>query len=195
MQSVMAGQAAVGVLVSAAQLLSTAGSLRVAPAPPATPPSVPAPDQLLPRVANDDKDSAAQARAAFWFFALSTVFLLATAGAHAWLIRLPAYRAVADPHHMHHASSHAPESPMDVPHERATLVTPDPSGEKRRIMRVFRANLIVEAAVAYVFVVTLVSTWNSSLCGTVDADRYDVRRPCFRRSRSPFGLLATRQIH
>ena len=76
MQATMSGQAFVGVVVSAVQLLSAAASVRAA------------------HTNVDYDEGAAEARAASIFFGLSTLFLCATLGAQAWLAKLPEYRAV-----------------------------------------------------------------------------------------------------
>jgi solute carrier family 29 (equilibrative nucleoside transporter), member 1/2/3 len=167
LQSVMAGQAAVGVLVSAVQLASTAGSLRIAPAPPPTPPdSVETAVLFMRRTMSEVnmRSRDAEARAAGWFFGLSTVFLLSTIGAHWWLLRLPAYRAVMD----EHTHERAPPSPIMESHhphrdERHALMDAGISGdEKARIKRVAKANMVLEFTVAFVFTVTLVSTKTSA---------------------------------
>lgn len=148
MQSVMSGQAAVGVIISGVQVLSAAGSIHGAP-------------DALAKQADDD----AAAQSAFVFFGLSTVFLFVTAGAHAWLIRLPEYKAVIKPHG-EHSRDPSRRLSIDSPVRRLSLSIPSSpdtmrglvSGmEKGRIMRVAKANAVYEFALAYVFIVTLVS--------------------------------------
>jgi equilibrative nucleoside transporter 1/2/3 len=133
MQALMSGQAAVGVAVSAVQLLSAYGSVRGAL------PSPSADGTVVVESAEDDGSAAASARA---FFALSTVFLLATVGAHAWLVRLPAYASLTD------TSRGVREDP-----DEHVVSSKD---QRSQIMRVARANWVYEVAVALVFTVTLV---------------------------------------
>ncbi|TDL29058.1 hypothetical protein BD410DRAFT_757726 [Rickenella mellea] len=141
MQAVMSGQAAVGVVVSAVQLLSAVASVRAAKAA---------------KVLGEEYDEGkAEERAAFLFFALSTLFLVATMGAQAYLVRMPAYRRVVQP---------VESAKIGEEEERTGLIAGRGDGgrseveeqdEKGRIWRVAKANVIYEVAVFYVFVVTL----------------------------------------
>jgi len=137
MQSVMAGQAAVGVAVSAVQVISAAGSLR----------GTPTPQQL--------KGSRPEERSALAFFALSTAFLLFSAGAHAYLLRLPSYKSVTGQFsHIRHV---ARGDAAALDNESADLSPPkmDSSEKREQVMRVAKSNLTYNLGVAYVFVVTL----------------------------------------
>jgi len=141
-QAVMSGQAAVAVVVSGVQVLSAVASIW-------------GQSQGTTVTVADKGDGKAEEKSAFVFFFLSTVFLMASVGAHAWLVKLPAYKAVI--------------VPFDQPKVLGSLALADttPEGqesflsrgrgrdEKGRILRVARANLVYEIAVAYVFVVTL----------------------------------------
>ncbi|EIN10375.1 hypothetical protein PUNSTDRAFT_65468 [Punctularia strigosozonata HHB-11173 SS5] len=130
MQAVMTGQAVVAVLISAVQLLSASASIH----------------------ASAVSDGSAEEKSAFAFFGLSTLFLLATVGAHAWLVRLPVYQAVAVPFEQHSKllvdATHRRERSRSFSGEQLEL-------ESTRLSRVFKLNLTYNVAVAYVFVVTL----------------------------------------
>ncbi|TFK43275.1 nucleoside transporter-domain-containing protein [Crucibulum laeve] len=132
-QAMMSGQAAVAVAVSGVQVLSAATSVWGKPR-------------------TYVSDGSAEERAAFLFFTLSTLFLLISAGAHAWLVSMPIYKTVA------------------APLERRRKPGPGTSDEHRGLVsggreeikndttnaiRVGKANLTYEIAVAYVFMVTL----------------------------------------
>jgi len=123
MQAMMAGHAFVGVVVSAVQLLSTMASVRAA------------------SVYVDYDAKSAEARAAALFFGLSTLFLICTLGAQAWLVRLPEYRDVV--------VSIEQTKNTDLPG-----IVPAPE-EKGRVLRVAKMNVEYEFAVAYVLIVTL----------------------------------------
>ncbi|KAI0317743.1 nucleoside transporter-domain-containing protein, partial [Amylostereum chailletii] len=139
MQSVMSGQAAVAIVVSTVQLVSAAASLHTAGS-----------SDLASTLAADD----AAVRSARAFFALSTLFLIAAAGASAWMTRMSAYKAVVHPTH------HAEHWARDLGEERVFLSENEEPSEpepevKGRIFNIARRNVIYEIAVAYVFVVTL----------------------------------------
>lgn len=125
MQAMMAGQAFVGVVVSAVQLLSTMASVHAA------------------SIYVDYDAKSAESRAAALFFGLSTLFLVGTLGAQAWLVRLPEYKDVV----------------VEQTKSTDNITLPgivSASEEKGRILRVAKMNFEYEFAVAYVFIVTLV---------------------------------------
>ncbi|KLO09901.1 hypothetical protein SCHPADRAFT_999923 [Schizopora paradoxa] len=126
MQAMMAGQAFVGVVVSAVQLLSTMASVRAA------------------SIYVDYDTKSAEARAAALFFGLSTFFLICTLFTHAWLVRLPEYRDVV-----------VPIEQAKKTDDAALPGIVSASEEKGRILRVAKMNFEYEFAVAYVFIVTL----------------------------------------
>ncbi|KAI0034097.1 nucleoside transporter-domain-containing protein [Vararia minispora EC-137] len=141
MQSVMSGQAAVAIVISAVQLLSATASVHTT-------------DDLL--VAAAESDAAAE-RSARVFFALSTLFLFCAAAANAWMTRMSAYKAVVhEPKTQRRAWTR--RLSQSLGEERAFfeesehVTVPD---TKDRILEVARRNVIYEVAVAYVFVVTL----------------------------------------
>jgi hypothetical protein len=140
-QAVMSGQAAVAVVVSGVQVLSAATSLW---------------GMHDEEIASYRSDGTAEERSAFLFFALSTLFLLFTAGAHQWLIRTQAYQRVIRPARMQNAMS-LDEGNLD---ETEALVSNSTRSSvfdgNIRMLRVAKANIKYEFAVAYVFVVTLV---------------------------------------
>lgn len=133
----MSGQAAVAVAVSGVQVLSAAASL-----------------WGLPREAISAyvSDGSAEERSAFIFFGLSTMFLIASVVTHGWLISMPVYKTIAAP--LEQQSKDLRDGG-----ERQGLVSSGPtkfSDEKGRILRIAKANITYEFAVAYVFMVTLV---------------------------------------
>lgn len=125
MQALMSGQAAVAVAVSGVTVVSSALSLREKPSP-----------QAL-------ADSEPEAKAAFMFFGLSTLFYLVSAGAHIWLTRLPAYHTILAQF----------EHTVDVAHDEHSLK------KREQLIRVAKSNVIFNFAVAYVFITTLVSSY------------------------------------
>jgi len=138
-QSMMSGQGVVGVVLSTVQLISAASSLHVSEEGPA--------------------DGVAETKSARLFFGISASFLLACYVANAWMTRLPSFRAVvpvdSEPWKSRRLSVSAdPRSPViDAPHYSA----PDSKALWDRILSVARRNIIYEIAIAYVFVITLVS--------------------------------------
>ena len=138
-QSLLSGQAVVAVILSAVQLLSAIGSLHTSQAGPGP------------------AEGVAERKSARLFFGISMAFLFACAAANSWMTRLPAFRAVVpsdEPWVRRRLSlslSGDPRSP--------TLGSPQPDHKAMwdRIISVARRNIIYEIAVAYVFIVTLVS--------------------------------------
>ena len=137
-QSMMAGQAAVAVVVSGVQVISSAASVAGKPG-------------------TYTSDGSAEEKAAFIFLALSTAFLIVCAGVHTWFIRMPVYKIVA-------ASLESKSKIRDDPgqeEERRELIpnesaTSTLQSNKANVIRVAKINVIYEVAVALVFLVTLV---------------------------------------
>ena len=132
MQPVMSGQAAVGVLVSLIQVLSAGAGIQAT---------------------DTAGEAASAAHAAFVFFEVSTMFLLFTIAAHAWLITMPEYKAVVVPFE-------ANKDVIGVDEEREALVGEGNDVDrlphkKGRILGVAKMNIEYNFAVAYVFIVTL----------------------------------------
>lgn len=152
MQAVMSGQAAVAVIVSGVQVVSSAASVWGQ-----------APESYDAEAATDGK---AEANSAFLFFGLSTLFMLGTVWAYMWLRGMPAYKAAVEP------MERARQARRSVEEEETTGLVggrrtrKEEGGNKAQIMRVARANILAEAAVAWVFIVTLV--------------RNLIETPCFR---------------
>jgi equilibrative nucleoside transporter 1/2/3 len=136
-QSVMSGQAASAVVISAVQVVSAAafvwGKSR---------------QQAV-------SDGSAEERSAFMFFSLSTLFLAATTVLHRWLVRLPAYQQVAAA-----LEKQTKNHPSGVDHgEIQGLMTRhaiNPKNDISHAFRIAKQNAIYEVAVAYVFGITLV---------------------------------------
>jgi len=141
MQAVVSGQAAIGVAVSAIQLLSALASVHTSVAG-----------------ATIMEEKAAEARSAFVFFALSTVFYVFSAGAYAWLMKTPEYREIKGSHKSRRISLSMSQS-FTVDDEGAGLVSGRPrdaaSSPFARTIAMIKTNLAFNFAVAWVFVVTL----------------------------------------
>ena len=138
-QSMMSGQAIVAVILASVQLISTVTSLRTSQVGPV--------------------DGAAETNSARIFFGVSASFLVVCGVANTWMTRLPSYRAIV---------------PADEPQVRRRLsISTDflslaPGGSETdskatwdQIVRIARTNIIYELGVAYVFMVTLVSSSSS----------------------------------
>jgi equilibrative nucleoside transporter 1/2/3 len=141
-QAVASGQAAIGVAVSAIQLLSAIASVKSSPAGTAM-----------------MEEKAAETRSAFVFFSLSTVFYIFSAGAYVWLMRTPEYREIKDDHGKRRISLSISQSSA-ADGEGAGLVSgrfgdiaPSPVA---RTIEMIKRNLPFNFTVAWVFVVTLV---------------------------------------
>lgn len=141
-QSLISGQAVVAVVLSAVQLIGAAGSLHSSQAGPT--------------------DGVAETRSARLFFGISMTFLLACGAANAWMTRLPSFRAVIPndepwvlPRRL--SISADPRSPRSPMLGGPLASVPDPKAIWDRILSVARRNIIYELAVAYVFIITLVS--------------------------------------
>ena len=140
LQTVLAGQAAVGVAVSAVQLLSSVISL-----------SGSSPNSGT-TVVIEGADGEAEAMAARIFFGVSTVFLGVTLVAYAWLAREPFYKSVTDVLEQHRQ--------VASPEELTGLVTNDSrssTGNNSNVVRVCKQNWMFMFSIMYVFMVTLVS--------------------------------------
>ncbi|KAG7096658.1 hypothetical protein E1B28_004073 [Marasmius oreades] len=138
-QATLAGQAAVAVAVSTVQLLSAAASLG---------------SETKTETTSTSRDWEPEERAAFIFFALSTIFLLAAAAAQWWLVTLPQYHIIAGSLEAGRKDVHENGSFG----ETQTLVSEgrsDPAQGRARILRIAKTNIVYEIAAAYVFAVTL----------------------------------------
>jgi len=141
-QAVISGQAAVGVVVSAIQLLSAAASIG-APSSPAS-------------ITRSDNEEDAEVKSAFVFFGISTVYMLCSMGAYRWMKRTPTYKALVGPLEQQRKVSRR----LSIASESQALVSgvsssPSKDGQGR-IWRVAKSNATFNFALAYVFIVTLV---------------------------------------
>lgn len=144
MQSVMSGQAAVAVAISIVQLVSTYISVHASKSSSA--------DRVT-------LTSEPEEQSAFMFFSISTLFLILSAAAQAWLFRLPAYKSiVSEFNHITHIAHEDSDNNL----ETSNLVSSSPtlSSDSKdgfaQVVRVAKTNSIFNIAVAYVFVITLV---------------------------------------
>ncbi|KAJ7087195.1 nucleoside transporter-domain-containing protein [Mycena belliarum] len=134
-QALMSGQAGVAVAVSGVQVFSALASV-----------------WGHSREANYVSDGEPEEKSALIFFSLSTIFLIVSAAAHAWLVTMPAYKTVAG------SLGNAKIGEDGSSDELRGLVSngrSELSTEKGQIMRIAKANVVFEIAVAYVFLVTL----------------------------------------
>lgn len=135
-QSMMSGQAGVAIVVSIVQVLGALASTKDA----------------VVATAQEPEEKSALA-----FFGLSTLFLVFSAAAQRWASNTPAYRPILRSMEL---QRDVIREPID-PDESMRLVSPGRDKghiDKARIWRVARTNAVYEMAVAYVFVVTLVSS-------------------------------------
>ncbi|RDB20451.1 Equilibrative nucleoside transporter 1 [Hypsizygus marmoreus] len=138
-QAMITGQAAVAVAVSGVQVLSSAIFLWSA-----------SPEAITANA----ESGRAEERSARAFFILSTLFLVMSAVAHGRLVRMPTYTTLVAPleqgkHRLREVGS------VEEHHGLTSTGRETYADEKRRILRVAKANVTLEIAVAYVFVVTL----------------------------------------
>jgi solute carrier family 29 (equilibrative nucleoside transporter), member 1/2/3 len=137
-QSLLSGQAMIAVILASVQLISAATSLHTSEVSPA--------------------DGVAEAMSAKLFFGISTIFLFACGAANTWMTRLPSYRAVVpnDRPWIQRRLSVSESLGSPILGRRPTS-RPDSGAIWDNIISVARRNIIYELAVAYVFVITLVS--------------------------------------
>ena len=153
-----------GVAVSAIQLLSAVASVKASPAG-----------------FTVMEERAAEARSAFIFFALSTVFFIFSAGAYAWLMKTPEYREITGDNKTRRVSISLSQS-FTSDGEGDGLVSGrsrgTPPSPVARTIAMIKTNLPFNFTAAWVFTVTLVSRksgWSVKLP--------DVRcSPCSHRS-------------
>jgi hypothetical protein len=136
-QAMVAGQAAVAVAVSGVQVVSAALFL-----------SSGTPESITINAAT----GSAEERAAFSFFALSTVFLVIGALANQWLVSMPVYKTLVGP-----LEAKKSTGSMDEIQGLRSSGRSDSSEDKARVLRLARCNIVYEIAVAYAFMITLVS--------------------------------------
>ena len=165
MQAVVSGQGAVGVAVSAIQLLSALASVKTSPSG-----------------VTIMEERAAEARSAFTFFALSTVFFIFSAGAYAWLMKTPEYREITGYNKTRRVSISLSQS-FTADGEGAGLVSERPRDAApspvARTIAMIRTNLAYNFTAAWVFAVTLVRRENGRSLKLPDVHC----SPCSRRSR------------
>ena len=147
-QAVVSGQAAVGVAVSAIQLLSALASVKASPAG-----------------ATIVEERGAETRSAFAFFALSTVFYVFSAGAYAWLTKTPGYQKIKAGSRTRRISMSLSQS-FTADDEGTGLVSGRSSdvipNSVARTIAMIKTNLAFNFTVAWVFAVTLVRDKNGS---------------------------------
>ena len=147
LQSVLSGQGAIAVAISAVQVVSATISLWGL-----SPSSKPTVSMVI---GADDKDYQPEEMAARIFFGVSALFLCTTLAAYTWLTRQTSYKLVIS----------ATKQKREVEHmdEHTGLVANDhrrvPSQANSRVYQVFKQNWVFMFSIAYVFTVTLVSAY------------------------------------
>lgn len=132
-QAMMSGQAAVAVAVSGVQVISSATS-------------------TMGKPRSFTGDGSAEEKSAFAFFLLATVFLVFTYGAHEYLVRMPLYNHVAGSlEEGAKISLGGEERSRSVSRSRSEV-----TDERKNVLRIAKANVSYEVAVACVFMITLV---------------------------------------
>ncbi|KZT62152.1 hypothetical protein CALCODRAFT_426720 [Calocera cornea HHB12733] len=137
MQSVMSGQAAIGVLVSLVQLISAWLSL-----------------------AGSGSTPAGAARSAFGFFGVGVIFLIGCLFSHGWLTSLRVYARAMEPWMNGTVGNNTPalqgeEGETTIGESVESTVTMGQKRDVRTLWKVARKNLTYNLAVGYVFIITL----------------------------------------
>lgn len=138
-QSIMAGQAAVAVAVSAVQVFSAAASLW---------------GLSGQTIATYESDGSVEGRSALIFFSFSIIFLLFSALAHDRLVRKPIYKSIASP--LEDRLLQSAGSSTEENTALASSMTGSKALGQTRIIDLMKANIIYLFAVSYTFFITLV---------------------------------------
>lgn len=184
-QAVMAGQAAVAVVVSLVELGSVAKVLHSA--------VVPTSKEL------ERNGRTPEELSAFVCFAFSTCILGVSLAAHSWMLKTPAYKSLILPIELRllAKSSRGHEERQSllsssVTSRRSSAFLQETTFE--RIVRVAKANVIYEVAIAYVFVITLVRLSKRSILPHSDL-HFMCCSPSFLLSLHRFCRSTTGSIH
>jgi hypothetical protein len=143
MQAVMAGQAVVAVAVSGVQVVSAIAS-------------------TWGKARTSTSDRTPEEGSAFFFFTLSTLFVFASAIAHNWLVNSSTYKAVAAPLEQR-AIKRLPSSIDSSPEPLLPRGKNEADDDWRQAVRLAKANITYEIAVAYIFVITLVCAFSRGM--------------------------------
>ncbi|KAG8218815.1 nucleoside transporter-domain-containing protein [Butyriboletus roseoflavus] len=141
LQTVLSGQAAVAVAVSAVQVASSMISLWGSPLKPVS----------MEAITTDSRDKHPEEIAARIFFAVSTVFLGITLAAYTWLTKQSFYKSVTGSLERHREVGDIDELTGLVADGCRNPLTDANS----RVYQVFKQNMIFMFSIAYVFAVTL----------------------------------------
>jgi solute carrier family 29 (equilibrative nucleoside transporter), member 1/2/3 len=144
-QAVMAGKAAVAVMVNLVQLVGAAISLYTS------------------RRQSIQSRKTPEETSAFVSLAFATCFLCISLFAHSWLIQTPEYKILITPIKLRIVEAGQLEEHQALMSSTDPAINPNPETARERIVRVAKANIIYEIAVAYVFIVTLVCPFHLSL--------------------------------
>jgi equilibrative nucleoside transporter 1/2/3 len=145
MQSMISGQAAIAVVVSVVQVITLTLSVWDS-----------TPEAIAAFISNDGiGDGTTEQDSARTFFGISALFMISTFMAYAWMAQLPAYKATVGILERNAKL----EGDLGSVDETGRLVFHDTDQasleERNQIIRVFKANIVYEFALAYVFVITL----------------------------------------
>ncbi|KAG2158972.1 nucleoside transporter-domain-containing protein [Suillus bovinus] len=143
MQSMISGQAAIAVVVSVVQVITSTLSVWGS-----------TPETIAAFISNNGtKDGTAEQDSARMFFGISALFMVSTCVAYAWMARLPAYEATVG---ILEQKVKLEAAGVD---DTGGLVFRDRHQasleERDQIIRVFKANILYELALGYVYVITL----------------------------------------
>lgn len=141
-QTMISGQAAIAIVISTVQVIGTISALK------------------SEQGSLKESDGSAEERSAFFFFTLSTLFVILSGFAHHWLVSTPEYRHVAAS-----LERGGKQSTSEIGHEserlglisrRVSTLSAFEDGMSNTL-RVARQNIVYEASIVLVFLVTLVS--------------------------------------
>ena len=143
LQIVLSGQAAIGVAVSAVQVVSSMIALRGSPPKPLS----------MEIMRAESREDHVEEIAARIFFGISAIFLSIVLIVYTWLARQPFYKSVTSALEQHRRVGGVDERTRLVADDRRNSST-EPNSH---VYQVFRQNLIFMFSIAYVLAVTLVS--------------------------------------
>ncbi|EGO01623.1 hypothetical protein SERLA73DRAFT_177030 [Serpula lacrymans var. lacrymans S7.3] len=139
LQAVMTGQAAVAVVMSSVQVMTSLTSVF----------------GEAPKSIDTAGNGAAEERSASIFLSISLLFLVATAMAHSWMITLPEYKAKVGvlEHKRFPITSDSDSDELEMLVSHGPITTS--ADNNAQVFRVFNATFIYQFTAFYVFVVTL----------------------------------------
>lgn len=147
MQSMISGQAAIAVVVSVVQVVTSTLSVWGS-----------TPETIAAFISHDGiGDGMAEQDSARIFFGISALFMVSTFMAYAWMAQLPAYKATVGILEQKIKLEGALVSADETASRGLVFRDTNQASleERNQIIRVFKANIHYELALAYVYVITL----------------------------------------